>query len=150
MLAEQADLEAFAEQVSREGYTDVVLLGMGGSSLAPEVLRRTFGPRRDRPTLHVLDSTDAATIRAVQGAIDLRHTLFVVSSKSGGTIEPLSLFAHFWSLLEEGRSFVAITDPGRASSSSPASMASGARSTATRTSVVATARCPRSASCPRR
>jgi len=112
MLPEQGDLESFAQQVSVEGYTDVVLLGMGGSSLAPEVLRRTFHPRRDRPTLHVLDSTDAATIRAVQGAVDLPHTLFVVSSKSGGTIEPLSLFAHFWSLLEEGRSFVAITDPG--------------------------------------
>jgi transaldolase / glucose-6-phosphate isomerase len=104
-------LDAFADQIGREGYSDVVLLGMGGSSLAPEVLRRSFGRRPDRPALHVLDSTDAGAIRAVQSAVDLERTLFVVSSKSGGTIEPLSLFAHFWSLLGDGRSFAAITDP---------------------------------------
>jgi hypothetical protein len=62
--------------------------------------------------LHVLDSTDAARIRAIERTVDLRRTLFVVSSKSGGTIEPLSLFAHFFSLVEEGNRFVAITDPG--------------------------------------
>jgi transaldolase / glucose-6-phosphate isomerase len=112
MLAVLEELEAFAEQVSREGYADVVLLGMGGSSLAPEVLRRSFGHRPDRPRLHVLDSTDAAAIRAVQGEIDSARTLFIVSSKSGGTIEPLSLFAHFWELASDGRSFIAITDPG--------------------------------------
>jgi glucose-6-phosphate isomerase len=112
MLAVLDELEAFAEQVSREGFTDVVLLGMGGSSLAPEVLRRSFKHRPDRPALHVLDSTDAGAIRAVQAAIDLRRTLFIVSSKSGGTIEPRSLFAHFWSLVGDGRSFIAITDPG--------------------------------------
>jgi glucose-6-phosphate isomerase len=112
MIETLDDLEAFAEQISREGFTDVVLLGMGGSSLAPEVLRRSFKHRPDRPALHVLDSTDAGAIRAVQSAVDLQHTLFVVSSKSGGTIEPLSLFAHFRSLLGEGRNFVAITDPG--------------------------------------
>ncbi len=112
MLGELGELEAFAEQISREQYTHVMLLGMGGSSLAPEVLRRSFHHRPDRPALHVLDSTDAATIRAVQGEVDLEHTLFLVSSKSGGTIEPLSLFAHFWSLVGDGRSFVAITDPG--------------------------------------
>jgi glucose-6-phosphate isomerase len=112
MIETLDDLEAFAEQISREGFTHIVLLGMGGSSLAPEVLRRSFKHRPDRPALHVLDSTDAGAIRAVQAAVDLQHTLFVVSSKSGGTIEPLSLFAHFWSLLGEGRNFVAITDPG--------------------------------------
>jgi transaldolase / glucose-6-phosphate isomerase len=106
------DLEAFAEQISSEGFADIVLLGMGGSSLAPEVLRRCFGHRPDRPALHVLDSTDAATIRAIQDTVELERTLFIVSSKSGGTIEPLSLFAHFWSLLEDGSRFVAITDPG--------------------------------------
>jgi transaldolase / glucose-6-phosphate isomerase len=106
------DYESFAAQIASEQYSDVVLLGMGGSSLAPEVLRRSFKHRPDRPALHVLDSTDPAAIAAVQDAVDLEHTLFVVSSKSGGTIEPLSLFAHFWSLLGEGRSFVAITDPG--------------------------------------
>jgi glucose-6-phosphate isomerase len=112
MIETLDELAAFAEQISREGFADVVLLGMGGSSLAPEVLRRSFKHRPDRPALHVLDSTDAGAIRAVQAAVDLERTLFVVSSKSGGTIEPLSLFAHFWSLVGEGRSFVAITDPG--------------------------------------
>ena len=112
MLDVLAELQGFAEQVSREGFNDVVLLGMGGSSLAPEVLRRCFHNRPDRPRLHVLDSTDAGEIRAVEAAVDPQRTLFVVSSKSGGTIEPLSLFAHFWSVVSDGRSFVAITDPG--------------------------------------
>jgi transaldolase / glucose-6-phosphate isomerase len=112
MLGEMDAIEAFAAQVRDDGYEDVVLLGMGGSSLAPEVLRRSFGRRAERPRLHVLDSTDAATIRAVQGAVELKRTLFVVSSKSGGTIEPLSLFAHFYDQVAgEGASFIAITDP---------------------------------------
>jgi glucose-6-phosphate isomerase len=112
MLDVLDELEAFAELLSREGFADVVLLGMGGSSLAPEVLRRSFKHRPDRPRLHVLDSTDAAAVRAVQEAIDPASTLFIVSSKSGGTIEPRSLFAHFWSAVSDGRNFVAITDPG--------------------------------------
>jgi transaldolase / glucose-6-phosphate isomerase len=112
MLAELGSVEAFAEEVRGEGFRDIVLLGMGGSSLAPEVLRRSFEQRSDRPRLHVLDSTDAQTIRATEAAVDVRRTLFIVSSKSGGTIEPLSLLAHFWSLVSDGRSFVAITDPG--------------------------------------
>jgi transaldolase / glucose-6-phosphate isomerase len=112
MLADIDELTRFAAAVASEGIRDVVLLGMGGSSLAPEVLRRCFGPQPDRPVLHVLDSTDAATIRAVGQAIDPRQTLFLVSSKSGGTIEPLSLFAHFSSLVEQGSNFAAITDPG--------------------------------------
>jgi glucose-6-phosphate isomerase len=112
MLAELAEVEAFAAQVRADGITDVVLLGMGGSSLAPEVLRRSFGHRAGEPRLHVLDSTDAADIRAVQSAVEPQSTLFVVSSKSGGTIEPLSLFAHFFSLVPDGNHFIAITDPG--------------------------------------
>jgi transaldolase/glucose-6-phosphate isomerase len=112
MLAEADGLEAFADQARDDGLRDVILLGMGGSSLAPEVLRRSFGSAPDRPRLHVLDSTDAATVRAVQASVDPERTLFLVSSKSGGTIEPLSLFAHFWSVVPDGRSFVAITDPG--------------------------------------
>jgi glucose-6-phosphate isomerase len=112
MLGQVDELEAFAAQVRTDGMQDVVLLGMGGSSLAPEVLRRSFGHREDRPRLHVLDSTDAETVRAVQADVDLQRTLFVVSSKSGGTIEPLSLFAHFWAVVGKGESFVAITDPG--------------------------------------
>ncbi|MHB8240524.1 MAG: glucose-6-phosphate isomerase [Solirubrobacteraceae bacterium] len=113
MLEELDSIEAFAGEVQGAGFQDVVLLGMGGSSLAPEVLRRSFGHRDGHPRLHVLDSTDAATIRAVEDALDdLKRTLFVVSSKSGGTIEPLSLFAHFFSLVNDGANFVAITDPG--------------------------------------
>jgi transaldolase / glucose-6-phosphate isomerase len=112
MLAEAQELLAFADEVRGAGIDDVVLLGMGGSSLAPEVLRRSFGSAPGRPRLHVLDSTDAATVRAVQQRVDPAKTLFLVSSKSGGTIEPLSLFAHFWSLVEDGQRFAAITDPG--------------------------------------
>jgi len=111
VLGETDALEAFAAKVREDGIADVVLLGMGGSSLAPEVLRRSFGPQPDHPRLHVLDSTDAATVRAVGERIDPASTLFVVSSKSGGTIEPLSLFAHFSSLVNAGNRFVAITDP---------------------------------------
>jgi glucose-6-phosphate isomerase len=111
-LGDLGRVEALAAEVRAEGLADVVLLGMGGSSLAPEVLRRSFPPHAGQPRLHVLDSTDAAAIRALQDAIEPARTLFIVSSKSGGTIEPLSLFAHFFSLVGEGRNFVAITDPG--------------------------------------
>ncbi|HZO35987.1 MAG TPA: bifunctional transaldolase/phosoglucose isomerase [Solirubrobacteraceae bacterium] len=91
------------------GALDVVLLGMGGSSLAPEVLRRSFAIEH----LHVLDSTDPGAIRALEQAIDLETALFVVSSKSGGTIETLSHFAHFWERSGgDGSRFVAVTDPG--------------------------------------
>jgi transaldolase/glucose-6-phosphate isomerase len=112
MAEDLADLQAFADEVRDEGVTDVVLLGMGGSSLAPEVIRRSFGDHDVRPRLHVLDSTDAGAIRSVGAAIDLDHALFLVSTKSGGTIETLSLFKHFWSLRSDGNAFVAITDPG--------------------------------------
>ncbi len=111
-LAELGAVELFAAQAHDDELEDIVLLGMGGSSLAPEVLRRSFAGRGEGPRVHVLDSTDAARIRAVEAAVDLQRTLFVVSSKSGGTIEPLSLFAHFFSLVDHGNSFVAITDPG--------------------------------------
>jgi glucose-6-phosphate isomerase len=86
---------------------------MGGSSLAPEVLRRSFGGRQHgRLRLHVLDSTDPGAVLAQERAVDLERTLFVVSTKSGGTIETISLFEHFWSLRPHGDQFVAITDPG--------------------------------------
>src|SRR5205807_2368018 len=111
MLGDLGPVEALAREVREEALADVVLLGMGGSSLAPEVLRRSFPIQSDRPRLHVLDSTDAATVRAVGELLDPKRTLFLVSSKSGGTIEPLSLFAHFWSLTGEGQNFAAITDP---------------------------------------
>jgi transaldolase/glucose-6-phosphate isomerase len=107
------DLEAFAKQAVEDGYTDAVLLGMGGSSLAPEVLRRSFGGRQhERLQLHVLDSTDPGAVLAQERAVDLERALFVVSTKSGGTIETMSLFEHFWSERPHGEQFVAITDPG--------------------------------------
>jgi glucose-6-phosphate isomerase len=116
-LAELGALELFTAAVHDDGLQDIVLLGMGGSSLAPEVLRRAFAGHTDGPRLHVLDSTDAQSIRAVQAslsppAVGARSTLFIVSSKSGGTIEPLSLFAHFFSVVENANAFIAITDPG--------------------------------------
>jgi transaldolase / glucose-6-phosphate isomerase len=106
------DLQAFAKQAADDGLTDCVLLGMGGSSLAPEVLRRSFGSKSGALRLQVLDSTDAAAIRAVESSIDIDKTLFIVSSKSGGTIETLSQFKHFWKRKPDGSHFVAITDPG--------------------------------------
>jgi transaldolase/glucose-6-phosphate isomerase len=112
-MAERADeLVEFARGCAADGLTDAVLLGMGGSSLAPEVLWRTFGAPEDALALHVLDSTDPAAILDVQQTLDLDRTLFVVSTKSGGTIETLSLFEHFHSLVSDGSRFVAITDPG--------------------------------------
>jgi transaldolase / glucose-6-phosphate isomerase len=119
MSADLDDISALADELSAEEVEHVVVLGMGGSSLAPEVIRRTFaalratsGQQPGRPRLHVLDSTNAAAVRAMEREIDPRHTLFLVSSKSGGTIEPLSMFAHFWSVLPSGEHFAAITDPG--------------------------------------
>src|SRR5256712_1366250 len=100
-------------------YSDVVLLGMGGSSLCPGVLRYTFGPIRGRPRLHVLDTTDPATILAVRSRIRIQDTLVIVASKSGETTETLSHFAYFWQEATgkdgsgaPGRHFAAITDPG--------------------------------------
>jgi transaldolase/glucose-6-phosphate isomerase len=110
-LAGLDEVTSFAAECREDGVIDAVLLGMGGSSLAPEVLRRTFSEHVSAIRLHVLDSTDAATIRSVQDQIDPSRTLFIVSSKSGGTIEPLSLMAHFRTAAEP-RNFIAITDPG--------------------------------------
>jgi glucose-6-phosphate isomerase len=112
MLERADELVEFAQACAAEGLTDAVLLGMGGSSLAPEVLWRTFGATPEALALHVLDSTDPAAILAVQDEIDLERTLFVVSTKSGGTIETLSLFEHFHSLVRDGSHFIAVTDPG--------------------------------------
>ena len=110
MAAELDDLRAFAAGVSDDGHTDAVLLGMGGSSLGPEVLRRSFGEGAVR--LHVLDSTHPDQIRAVRDALDLDSTLFIVSSKSGGTIETMSQFKYFHSLQGEGSHYAAVTDAG--------------------------------------
>ncbi|MEA2340387.1 MAG: transaldolase / glucose-6-phosphate isomerase, partial [Solirubrobacteraceae bacterium] len=112
-MEEELDgLEAFTREVLADGLTDAVLLGMGGSSLAPEVIRRSFGEREGFLRLHVLDSTDAAAVRDVEAKIDLDKTLFIVATKSGGTIETLSAYAYFHAKQGDGRHFVAITDPG--------------------------------------
>ncbi|HEX8648511.1 MAG TPA: bifunctional transaldolase/phosoglucose isomerase [Thermoleophilaceae bacterium] len=114
-----ADLKAFAQACREDGLTDAVLLGMGGSSLGPEVLRRSFGTLEDGMRLHVLDSTDPGAVLETERAIDLRSALFIVSSKSGGTIETLSQFKYFHARAveelgadEAGKHFVAVTDPG--------------------------------------
>jgi transaldolase / glucose-6-phosphate isomerase len=117
MKQEIQALKTFARDVAREGYTRAVLLGMGGSSLAPEVLRRTFGVAPGALDLTVLDSTSPAAVRAIVDSHDPRRTLFVVSSKSGGTIEVASFERFFFEWVEAvlgaraGASFAAITDP---------------------------------------
>jgi len=94
-------------------FSDVVLLGMGGSSLCPDVLRNTFGVVKGHPKLHVLDTTDPATILGVRAKIKLPTTLFIVASKSGETTETLSHFAYFFDQTRRnGKQFAAITDPG--------------------------------------
>jgi transaldolase/glucose-6-phosphate isomerase len=108
------ELQALGDALAREGFSHAVLLGMGGSSLGPEVLAETFGPQRGRPPLLVLDSTDPAQIRAVEETIDPARTLFIVSSKSGTTLEPNILAAYFRSRAKGGSRFVAVTDPGSA------------------------------------
>ncbi len=110
--AEAADLANFAADVVAAGYTDAVLLGMGGSSLAPEVLRTTLGRADGALELHVLDTTDPEQILDLEAQLDLAKTLFIVASKSGGTIEPNSQFAYFWERIPDGAHFIAITDPG--------------------------------------
>jgi transaldolase / glucose-6-phosphate isomerase len=105
-------LRAFARGCADDGLRTAVLCGMGGSSLAPEVFRQTFGVGDGALDLIVLDSTHPDQILAVQRAIDVQRTLFVIASKSGTTTETLSHFAHFWSEIGEGAHFVAITDPG--------------------------------------
>jgi transaldolase/glucose-6-phosphate isomerase len=111
MLEHAPELLSFAEECRREGFTDAVLLGMGGSSLGPEVLRRSFGAIPEGLRLQVLDSTHPDVICAVQDSVALDKTLFIVSSKSGGTIETLSHYKYF-SNLAEPRQFVVVTDPG--------------------------------------
>jgi len=120
MVSEQRRLAARADGVIRDGFTDVLLLGMGGSSLAPEVFGKVFGGETaSRLRLAVLDSTDPGSVLAHAERLDPSRTLFVVSSKSGGTEETLSFFRFFYNWMADtvgpeqtGRHFVAITDPG--------------------------------------
>ncbi|HSP64953.1 MAG TPA: bifunctional transaldolase/phosoglucose isomerase, partial [Candidatus Deferrimicrobium sp.] len=105
-------------EVQQAGFRNCVLLGMGGSSLCPEVLRTSFGSAAGQPELHVLDTTDPATIAELTDRLDPRTTVFIVASKSGTTLETLSHLAHFWEwvtaagLVDAGQHFICITDPG--------------------------------------
>src|SRR5580692_8479879 len=124
-LANAAKLKEFADEVKSAGFSDILLLGMGGSSLCPEVLALTFGQTPGFPRLHILDSTDPAQIRTVEKKLDLAKTLFIVSSKSGSTLEPNIYKQYFFERVQQrvgsnkdndkdkaGSHFIAITDPG--------------------------------------
>src|ERR1700716_2127285 len=117
--ADVADYEDFAQRVKGQNFTDAVVLGMGGSSLGPEVLAETFSRKSGFPKLHVLDSTDPAQVRTMESTIDIARTLFIVSSKSGGTTEPNVMKDYFFPRVSEGigadkagHRFIAVTDPG--------------------------------------
>ncbi len=112
-------LEAFAADVRRGGFSDMLLLGMGGSSLGAEVLAQSFGNRPGFPRLQIVDSTDPAQLRRIESTVDLKQTLFIVSSKSGSTLEPNILKQYFFERAKAALGdaaaashFVAITDPG--------------------------------------
>ncbi len=118
-LANAAKLKALADEVKSAGFSDILLLGMGGSSLCPEVLALTFAPTPGFPRLHILDSTDPAQVRTVEKKVDLARTLFIVSSKSGSTLEPNIYKQFFFERVKQtvgadkaGSHFIAITDPG--------------------------------------
>lgn len=117
--AQREHLQKFAKEVQTRGFEYILLLGMGGSSLCPEVLRMTFGHIPHFPVLHVLDSTDPAQVKAFEHQIDISKTLFIVSSKSGSTLEPNIFKQYFFERTkqtlgghEAGGHFIAITDPG--------------------------------------
>jgi transaldolase/glucose-6-phosphate isomerase len=116
--AQIQEIGALASDLRKEGITSAVLLGMGGSSLGAEVFARVFGPQAGWPVLHILDSTDPAAIRDVEASVNLTRTVFIVSSKSGTTLEPNILMDYFMHRLaaanvaDPARHFVAITDPG--------------------------------------
>jgi len=118
-LAHIDDLKNIATDIAKSGYKHAVLLGMGGSSLCPEVMRMTFGKIPGHPEMHVLDSTDPAQIAALEAKLDLNSTLCIVSSKSGGTLEPNIFKQYFFAQVkakvgaaEVGNRFLAVTDPG--------------------------------------
>lgn len=112
------ELRSFADRVRADGFEHVMVLGMGGSSLCPEVLRRSFGAAEGYPTLHVLDSTVPAAVTSFANRVDVAKTLFIVSSKSGGTTEPRMFHRYFYDRVRQvkgdkaGENFIAITDPG--------------------------------------
>jgi len=111
------DLELFRDELVSAGISDVVVLGMGGSSLAPDVFTKTFGSAAGAPRLRVLDSTHPDAVLALGADLDMASTVFIVASKSGTTVEPLSFMEYFWDRVravtqQPGRHFVATTDPG--------------------------------------
>ena len=112
------ELKDFAEEIHAAGFKHAVVLGMGGSSLCPEVLRRTFGKHQDYPELLVLDSTVPAAVSHIDKQIDPTKTLFIVASKSGTTTEPLMFYRYYYDKVKKllgdkvGQNFVAISDPG--------------------------------------
>lgn len=117
--ADIANYEDFAQRVKAQKFTDAVVLGMGGSSLGPEVLAKTFAKKPGFPKLHVLDSTDPAQVRTIEKIINIAKTLFIVSSKSGGTTEPNAMKDYFFEQVTKaigsekaGHRFIAVTDPG--------------------------------------
>ncbi|WP_291853463.1 bifunctional transaldolase/phosoglucose isomerase [Bradyrhizobium sp.] len=117
--ADLADYEDFARRVKGQNFSDAVVLGMGGSSLGPEVLAETFARKSGFPKLRVLDSTDPAQVRAMEASVDLAKTLFIVSSKSGSTTEPNAMKDYFFDRVADtigadkaGHRFIAVTDPG--------------------------------------
>ena len=119
MEEEVARLRKFANGLVEEDFREAILLGMGGSSLAPELFAQTFGTRDGHLQLSVLDSTDPSAIRAVRDRLDAERTLFIVSSKSGSTVETISLSKYFYNWMSEavegqsvGDHFIAITDAG--------------------------------------
>jgi transaldolase/glucose-6-phosphate isomerase len=118
MLEEVPGLKSFANE-TKEGFSFAVVCGMGGSSLAPDIIADTFGAYDDYPQLHVLDSTCPQQIKELEAKIHVPHTLFIISSKSGTTTEPNAFYAYFHEKVSKqvgssvaGRNFVAITDPG--------------------------------------
>jgi glucose-6-phosphate isomerase len=118
-VAQQDALAKIAKEVQQRGFQHVLLLGMGGSSLCPEVLRMTFGRTTHFPNLHVLDSTDPGQVKSFEHLIDIPKTLFIVSSKSGSTLEPNIFKQYFFErtrqavgVTKAGAQFIAITDPG--------------------------------------
>jgi transaldolase/glucose-6-phosphate isomerase len=111
MLEQVGELTALAKELHDEGYKDAVLLGMGGSSLGPEVIRQSFGDQADALKLTVLDSTHPDAVLAVEHSIALDKTVFIVSSKSGGTIETLSHYRYFKAKAKPEQ-FIVVTDPG--------------------------------------
>ncbi|MHB1000567.1 MAG: hypothetical protein ACYC27_15110 [Armatimonadota bacterium] len=118
MQERTAEINSFVNGITADGFTHAVLMGMGGSSLSPEVSRLTFGIKPGHPNLTVLDTTDAYTLIETDEKIDPAKTLFIVATKSGTTVETLSAYEHYYEMVKKikgdkvGKNFIAITDPG--------------------------------------